>query len=130
MKKGKIMMLSLLLISLILFSACGTPPAPPPVEIEPPAQVQPVQPDEPAEAVPNPTELLYQGQASMRVLTGEGKVFCIDPYVGEGYDLPADLLLVTHAHYDHNGVGRIENRDPDCQIITWKEAIQGGTSGI
>ena len=82
MKKGKIMMLSLLLIPLILFSACGTPPAPPPIEIESPAQVQPVQPDEPAEAVPNPTELLYQGQASMRVLTGEGKVFCIDPLCG------------------------------------------------
>lgn len=126
MKKGKIMMLSLLLIPLILFSACGTPLAPPSVEIEPPAQVQPVQPDEPAEAVPDPAELLYQGQASMRVVTDEGKVIYIDPYVGEGYDLPADLILVTHAHYDHNGVDRIESRNPDCQVITWKEAIQDG----
>ena len=126
MKKGKIMMLSLLLIPLILFSACGTPPAPPSVEMEPPAQVQPVQPDEPAEAVPDPAELLYQGQASMRVVTDEGKVIYIDPYVGEGYDLPADLILVTHAHYDHNGVDRIESRNPDCQVITWKEAIQDG----
>ena len=82
MKKGKIMMLSLLLIPLILFSACGTPPAPPPVEMEPPAQVQPVQPDEPAEAVPDPAELLYQGQASMRVVTPEGKVIYIDPTPG------------------------------------------------
>ena len=126
MKKGKIMMLSLLLIPLILFSACGTPLAPPSVEIEPPAQVQPIQPDEPAEAVPDPAELLYQGQASMRVVTDEGKVIYIDPYVGEGYDLPADLILVTHAHYDHNGVDRIESRNPDCQVITWKEAIQNG----
>ena len=120
------MMLSLLLIPLILFSACGTPPAPPPVEIEPPAQVQPVQPDEPAETVPDPAELLYQGQASMCIVTDEGKVIYIDPYVGEGYDLPADLILVTHAHYDHNGVDRIESRNPDCQVITWKEAIQHG----
>ena len=102
------MMLSLLLISLILFSACGTLPAPPPVEIEPPAQVQPVQPEEPAEAVPDPAELLYQGQASMRVVTDEGKVIYIDPYVGEGYDLPADLILVTHAHLGiilYEGIG-------------------------
>ena len=82
--------------------------------------------DEPAETVPGPAELLYQGQASIRIVTDEGKVIYIDPYVGEGYDLPADLILVTHSHYDHNGVDRIENRNPDCRIITWKEAIQNG----
>ena len=128
MKKEQTMMLSLLLIPLMLFSACGTPPVPPPVETEHPAQVQPAQPDQvqPVEGVPGPAELLYQGQASIRVITDEGKVIYIDPYVGEGYDLPADLILVTHSHYDHNGVDRIENRNPDCQIITWKEAIQNG----
>ena len=82
--------------------------------------------DFPSGTEPGPAVLLYQGQASMRIVTDEGKVIYIDPYVGEGYDLPADLILVTHAHYDHNGVGRIENRNPDCQVITWKEAIQNG----
>ena len=122
-------MLSLILIPLILLSACGSPPTPSPAETEPPAQVQPVQtaneertPDD----TPDPAELLYQGQASMRIETSEGKMIYIDPYVGEGYDAAADLILVTHSHYDHNGVERIENRNPDCQIITWKEAIQNG----
>ena len=128
MKKERMMMLSLLLIPFVLFSACGFPQAPSPAEIEPPAQVQPVQTEqaEAAETVPGPAELLYQGQASIRIVTDEGKVIYIDPYVGEGYDLPADLILVTHSHYDHNGVDRIENRNPDCRIITWKEALQNG----
>ncbi len=89
-------------------------------------QVQSTEQVRPVEGVPGPAELLYQGQASMCIVTDEGKVIYIDPYVGEGYDLPADLILVTHAHYDHSGVDRIENRNPDCQIITWKEAIQNG----
>lgn len=80
--------------------------------------------DSPSGVEPGPAELLYQGQASIRIVTDENKVIYINPYVGEGYDLPADLILVTHSHYDHNGVDRIENRNPDCQIITWKEAIQ------
>ncbi|WP_300692457.1 MBL fold metallo-hydrolase [uncultured Oscillibacter sp.] len=119
-------MLSLFLIPLMLFSACGAPSAPSPVETEASVQVQPTEQVRPVEGVPGPAELLYQGQASMRIVTDEGKVIYIDPYVGEGYDLPADLILVTHAHYDHNGVDRIENRNPDCQVITWKEAIQNG----
>ena len=115
MKKEHMTMLSLFLIPLMLLSACGAPSAPPPVETESSAQVQPAEQVRPVEGVPGPAELLYQGQASMRIVTDEGKVIYIDPYVGEGYDLPADLILVTHTHYD-----------PDCQIITWKESIQNG----
>jgi L-ascorbate metabolism protein UlaG (beta-lactamase superfamily) len=70
--------------------------------------------------------LLYQGQASIRIVTQEGKVIYIDPYAGEGYDLPADLILMTHGHYDHCGVDRIAERRPDCRIVSWKEALEGG----
>ena len=47
-------------------------------------------------------ELLYQGHGSLRFQTNKGTVIYLDPYAGEGYNLPADLVLVTHGHHDHN----------------------------
>lgn len=79
---------------------------------------------------PGPATLLYQGQASIRIVTDEGKVIYIDPYSGEGYDLAADLILVTHPHFDHNQIDKVENRNPGCQIITQDEAIQNGEHQI
>lgn len=70
--------------------------------------------------------LLYQGQASIRIVTAEDKVIYIDPYAGSGYDLPADLILVTHEHFDHNDLEKIESKNPDCVVITHNEAIQNG----
>ncbi|MCL2672742.1 MAG: MBL fold metallo-hydrolase, partial [Clostridiales bacterium] len=70
--------------------------------------------------------LLYQGHGSLRIITAEGKVIYIDPYAGEGYDLPADLILVTHQHSDHNNLKLIQTRNPDCEVITEKEALQNG----
>ena len=70
--------------------------------------------------------LLYQGHGSLRIVTAEGKVIYVDPYAGEGYDLPADLILVTHGHQDHTAVKKIKNRNDGCQVITWKEALVKG----
>jgi len=71
-------------------------------------------------------QILYQGHGSLRIVTGEGKVIYVDPYAGEGYDLPADLILVTHGHQDHTAVKLIKNRNEDCQVITYKEALVKG----
>ena len=71
-------------------------------------------------------KLLYMGQASIRITTPEGKVIYIDPYAGKGYQPAADLILVTHDHFDHNQTRRIKNRNFDCKIITWKEALRDG----
>ena len=71
-------------------------------------------------------KLLYQGHASLRITTPEGKVIYVDPFFGEGYDVPADLLLVTHGHYDHTQDNLIETKNEDCEKITWAEAIVDG----
>ena len=70
--------------------------------------------------------LLYMGQGSVRITTPEGKVIYIDPYAGDGYGVAADLILITHAHSDHNNPDMVKNRNPGCSVITWKEALEGG----
>ncbi len=70
--------------------------------------------------------MLYQGHGSLRITTGEGRIIYIDPYAGDGYDLPADLILITHGHYDHTDVGLIKSRNDDCRVITYKEALVKG----
>ena len=70
--------------------------------------------------------LLYQGHGSLRITTPEGKVIYIDPYAGTGYDVPADLILITHPHRDHTAIDLIEKQNPDCQTITHEEALVDG----
>lgn len=70
-------------------------------------------------------KLFYQGHGSFRVTSDEGLVLFVDPFIGEGYDVPADIILVTHQHDDHNQIGLITQK-PDCAIITNVEALAGG----
>ena len=70
--------------------------------------------------------LLYQGHGSLRIVTAEGKVIYVDPYAGEGYDLPADLILVSHGHPDHSAVDLIEDRAGGCRIIRNTDALVDG----
>ena len=70
--------------------------------------------------------LLYLGHASLRIVTEQGKVIYVDPFAGSAYDAPADLILITHDHGDHTGTYLIKNKNPDCQTITQKEALEGG----
>lgn len=76
----------------------------------------------------NAPRLLYMGQASIRITTEEGRVIYIDPYAGtnEQYEPTADLILVTHGHFDHNQIEKVKNRTPDCRVITHKQAIVKG----
>jgi len=68
---------------------------------------------------------LYQGHGSSRLTTADGRVIFIDPYVGDGYDLPADIILVTHQHDDHNKTALVTQK-PGCVIISNVEALEGG----
>lgn len=79
---------------------------------------------EPVEVIPM-TKLLYQGHASFRITTKDGVVIYVDPYAGEGYDTPADIILVTHKHSDHNDIELVTQKD-ECTVITQAEALEGG----
>ena len=70
-------------------------------------------------------KLLFQGHGSYRMTADDGRIIYVDPYKGKGYDAPADLILVTHQHRDHNKVRRCAQK-PDCRVITNKEALAGG----
>ncbi|MDR2204289.1 MAG: MBL fold metallo-hydrolase [Nitrososphaerota archaeon] len=71
------------------------------------------------------TKLLYQGHGSYRITTQNGQVIYVDPYAGEGYELPADIVLITHNHHDHNKIELITQKN-GCKIITNKEALTNG----
>jgi len=70
-------------------------------------------------------KLLYQGHGSFRLISRDGVVMFIDPYAGKGYDLPADIIMVTHQHGDHNQINLITQK-PGCTVISNVEALAGG----
>ena len=70
-------------------------------------------------------KLLYQGHGSYRLTANDGRIIYVDPYAGEGYDKPADIILVTHPHQDHNQTDKCAKK-PTFRIITNEEALDGG----
>lgn len=56
-------------------------------------------------------EMLYQGHGSYRFVLDDATVVYVDPFAGEGYDKPADLILVTHEHGDHNQVDKMPHAE-------------------
>lgn len=75
--------------------------------------------------IPNMAKLLYQGHASLRITSDAGKVLYVDPYAGEGYEPTADLVLVTHEHYDHNAT-HIVPMSQRTIVVHSKDAFSDG----
>jgi len=71
------------------------------------------------------TKLLFQGHGSFRIITNNNVVIYVDPYAGEGYEIPADLILVTHQHYDHNALDKVSKKE-NCTIIQNQDALKEG----
>ena len=114
--------LPILLLLALCLTACGRaePSAPPVIETEEP----PMETETTVRSAAS--RLLYLGHASLRIVTPEEKVIYIDPFAPGDYSLPADLILVTHDHFDHCVYDRIEARAEGCRVITHIEALEGG----
>lgn len=73
----------------------------------------------------NTDSLKYLGHSSVKIKTQDGLVIYIDPYQGTDYADSADVVLVSHQHYDHNAVSLV-TRKKTCTVISNYEAIQSG----
>ena len=71
------------------------------------------------------TELLYQGHASFRLVSPESIVIYIDPYAGEGYDVPADAVFCSHEHKDHSDTEKVLLKD-SAQIFHYPQLLING----
>ena len=61
-------------------------------------------------------KLLYQGHGSYRIIADDGRVVYVDPSSGKSYDLPADIILMTHQHSNHNKIDKC-TQNHGCRII-------------
>lgn len=61
-------------------------------------------------------KMLYQGHGSYRFVLDDGTVVYVDPFAGEGYDLAADLVFVTHEHFDHNAIDKMPHAG-GCEVV-------------
>ena len=70
-------------------------------------------------------KLYYQGHGSFRLTADDGLAIYVDPYAGDGYDAPADVILVSHQHGDHNKIELVTQKK-DCVIFSNKDALESG----
>lgn len=73
-------------------------------------------------------KLFYQGHGSYRIVTDQGIVIYVDPFAGTGYELPADIVLITHEHPDHNKLSLLQQKD-SCMIIRPENILSNGVYG-
>ena len=74
-------------------------------------------------------KLFYQGHGSYRLVSDQGIVIYVDPFAGAGYDLPADIVLITHEHPDHNNLSLLE-QNQGCVVIRPETILRNGVYGI
>ena len=85
---------------------------------------------------PDQVAIEYVAHACFRIYAPDGTRILIDPYASRvwlGYDFPADIeadvVLISHPHYDHDGgqaMGRSVPWDPETTVLRDPEAQEFG----
>ena len=70
-------------------------------------------------------KLLFQGHGSLRLTTNENTVIYVDPYRGKGYDVPADYIIMTHAHNYRRQLLK-PSKKPNCVVISNTDVVKDG----
>lgn len=71
----------------------------------------------------------WLGHASFRIIT-DNKIIYIDPYYGEDYQVKADIILLTHDHYDHFSQEKVSKIRKDETIILAPESVSNILDGV
>ena len=124
MTKFKKLFVVLLMVTGLVFTSCGTDQTKGSKEQEEPAKTDKNEEPE-KEKQTMKREIYYQGHGSLRITTSSGFTAYIDPFAGDGYDQPADLILVTHQHSDHNKTD-LPARKENCRVWQNMDALADG----
>ena len=81
-------------------------------------------------------KLTWIGHASLKIQTAQGAVVYVDPYAPGDYSQPADLILCSHEHSDHNGRETVTLKQDGVlspftitEIHTWHDDARGTKRG-
>ncbi|MCL2873549.1 MAG: MBL fold metallo-hydrolase [Defluviitaleaceae bacterium] len=74
--------------------------------------------------------MVFIGHGSLKFVTKSGKVIYVDPaFPGGDYSQPADMILITHFHGDHDRED-IVTKAKGCFTFSSKDAINGGIYNV